>query len=168
MHIVLHGCLPCPPVILISGPQSTFWESSSGHLKMVNELMTMAQKSVHTLAERELAQRWGCQQAKQLPGLLLVLNTWWFSLWIVEHVQQLANRFTICYVNVQNFGCMFRILFEELSGCVSIVGSTSMLSMNHIDCQNLGCMLSLILSPSGLHTAGILPCPPSTMERKAA
>jgi hypothetical protein len=28
-----------------------------------------------------------------------------------------------------------------------------------MDCQNLACMLSLILSPSGLHIAGILPCP---------
>ncbi len=54
--------------------------------------MTKAQKSVHTLAEKELAQSWGCQQAKQFPGRLLVLNTWWFCLWIVEHVQQFGKQ----------------------------------------------------------------------------
>ena len=129
LNVILHGCFPgmefsCLPIILVSGFKGTLGQCPNRQLKVLNEMFSMAQKPMNTLAHRKNIQRWGGQDAKQFLCQPVKHVAAWFLVWIIEHVQQGGKKTDDFWVNFQNCSSQVGVFFEKNTSCITIVGAT--------------------------------------------
>jgi hypothetical protein len=96
LDIVWHGCFPRmvlsgTSVILVSGFKGTFWESSRGKFKMLNESWPMAQEYVDTLGDVVNLKGNSISMSKSILALFQTRSCM-DLIWVVEHLQKLSKQ----------------------------------------------------------------------------
>ncbi len=93
LNIILHGCFsglefPCLPIVLVSGFKGTLRQCPNGQPKVLNEMFSMAQKPLNTLAHRKNIQRWKSKDVKQFLCQSVKHAAAWYCVRVIKHFQQ--------------------------------------------------------------------------------